>query len=106
MTAQYTKIGNTVGWFDKTTNTWLGSPAIEISLADFIGALPYALQDELGEYFLTKPIVKEFLSSGKLTKNNIFSIKNRLENDFTDSIISVELKAAIEAALDGAIARG
>lgn len=106
MTAQYTKIGNTVGWFDKTTNTWLGSPAIEIYLVDFIGALPYALQDELGEYFLTKPIVKEFLSSGKLTKNNIFSMKNRLENDFTDSIISVELKAAIEAALDGVIARG
>lgn len=106
MTAEYTKIGNTVGWFDRTTNTWIGSPAIEISLADFIGALPYALQDELGEYFLTKPVVKEFLSSGKLTKNNIFSIKNRLENDFTDSIISVELKAAIEAALDGAIARG
>lgn len=106
MTAEYTKIGNTVGWFDKTTNTWIGSPAIEIFLADFIGALPYALQDELGEYFLTKPIVKEFLSSGKLTKNNIFSIKNRLDNDFTDSIISAELKAAIEAALDGAIARG
>lgn len=106
MTAQYTKIGNTVGWFDKTTNTWLGSPAIEIYLVDFIGALPYALQDELGEYFLAKPIVKEFLSSGKLTKNNIFSMKNRLENDFTDSIISVELKAAIEAALDGVIARG
>ena len=106
MTAQYTKIGNTVGWFDKTTNTWIGEVFVEVNLASFILSLPFDLQDELGEYFSTKPIVKEFLSSGKLTRHNIVSMKNRLENDFTDSIISVELKAAMEAALDGVLARG
>lgn len=106
MTAQYTKIGNTVGWFDSTTNSWVSPPAIEIYLPDFIGILPYSLQDELGEYFTAKPIVKEFLSSGKLTKDNVKSIKNRLEKDFTNSIISIELKTAIENALDGVLARG
>lgn len=105
MTAQYTKIGNTVGWFDKTTNTWLGSPAIEISLADFIGALPYALQDELGEYFLTKPIVKEFLSAGRLTQANIHAMKARVDADFANAVIDEESKISLQYKLDELLTR-
>lgn len=105
MTAQYTKIGNTVGWFDRITNTWLSEPALLISIPDFISSISYEDQDKLAAYFQAKPIVKEFLAAGKLTQANIHAMKARVDADFANAVIDEESKIKLQYKLDELLTR-
>ena len=105
MTAQYTKIGNTVGWFDKTTNTWIGEIFVEVNLASFILSLSFDLQDELVEFIKINRLLEIILNSGKLSKTSITKLKDRIIYDFDNKLFSEELKNAMLISIEGLASR-
>lgn len=78
---------------------------ISISLPELLSSIPYEDQDKLAAYFQAKPIVKEFLSAGKLTQANIHAMKARVDADFANAVIDEESKIRLQYKLDELLTR-
>lgn len=78
---------------------------ISISLPELLSSISYEDQDKLAAYFQAKPIVKEFLSAGKLTQGNIHVMKARVDADFANAVIDEESKIRLQYKLDELLTR-
>ena len=101
MTAQFVKLGDTIGWFDATTNTWQGTIFKEVNLPTFILNLPYDLQDDLITYTQTNSLLSIIFNAGKISLEDIDKLIARVEHDYTNNKLSEDLKNAIITALEG-----
>jgi hypothetical protein len=101
MTAQFIKLGNTIGWFDSVTKTWQGTTFKEANLSSFILSLPYDLQDDLIAYTQANPLLPVIFNTGKISLEDIDKLIARVEYDYTNNKLLEDLKNAIVAALEG-----
>ena len=81
-------------------NFKLKNRLVEVNLPSFILSLPFNLQDELAAYTQNNKLLEVIFNSGKISKEDIAKLKERILYDYSEQAFSEELKNAMIAALD------
>lgn len=87
---------------------WISPPSqieeerkvISVNLPSFILSLPFSLQDELATYTQNNKLLEVIFNSGKISKEDIVKLKERILYDYSKQAFSEELKNTMIAALD------
>lgn len=72
---------------------------VEVTLKTCILSLSFDLQDDLILYAQANPLLGLVLDAGKLTESDIDKLEARILHDFSNQLLTEELKDAIVAAL-------
>lgn len=73
---------------------------IEVNLPSFILSLPFNLQDELATYTQKNKLLEVIFNSGKISKEDIAKLKERILYDYSKQAFSEELKDTMITTLD------
>lgn len=73
---------------------------ISVNLLSFIVSLPFNLQDELATYTQNNKLLEVIFNSGKISKEDIVKLKERILYDYSKQAFSEELKNTMIAALN------
>lgn len=87
---------------------WISPPSqieeerkvISVNLSSFILSLPFNLQDELATYTQNNKLLEVIFNSGKISKEDIVKLKERILYDYSKQAFSEELKNTMIAALN------
>lgn len=87
---------------------WISPPSqieeerkvISVNLPSFILSLPFSLQDELATYTQNNKLLEVIFNSGKISKEDIAKLKERILYDYSKQAFSEELKNTMIATLD------
>ena len=87
---------------------WISPPSqieeerkvISVNLPSFILSLPFNLQDELATYTQNNKLLEVIFNSGKISKEDIIKLKERILYDYSKQAFSKELKNTMIATLD------
>lgn len=77
-----------------------------VNFSKFFLNLPVNLQDEFSEYLKSIPGISLVVQRSVIDLESLPKLKERVAYDYAREVISLNLKTAIEKALDGVLARG
>ena len=87
-------------WISPPSQIEEGRKVISVNLLSFIVSLPFNLQDELATYTQNNKLLEVIFNSGKISKEDIVKLKERILYDYSKQAFSEELKNTMIAALD------